>query len=126
MASSRAKLVHVCSECGTSHPKWSGRCTGCGDWNTLVEDVVVSGAVDAPMAASSRPGPTRIGDVGTEHGDPVSTTIGELDRVLGGGLVAGSVTLLGGEPGIGKSTLLLQLLAGWSGPTLYVAAEESA
>jgi len=126
MASSRAKLVHVCSECGTSHPKWSGRCSGCGDWNTLVEDVEVSGAVDAPMAASSRPGPTRIGDVGTEHGDPVSTTIGELDRVLGGGLVAGSVTLLGGEPGIGKSTLLLQLLAGWSGPTLYVTAEESA
>lgn len=126
MASSRAKLVHVCSECGTSHPKWSGRCSGCGDWNTLVEDVEVSGTVDAPMAASSRPGPTRIGDVGTEHGDPVSTTIGELDRVLGGGLVAGSVTLLGGEPGIGKSTLLLQLLAGWSGPTLYVTAEESA
>ncbi len=126
MASSRAKLVHVCSECGTSHPKWSGRCSGCGDWNTLVEDVEVSGTVDAPVPSSSRPGPTRIGDVGTEHGEPVSTTIGELDRVLGGGLVAGSVTLLGGEPGIGKSTLLLQLLAGWSGPTLYVTAEESA
>ena len=126
MASSRAKLVHVCSECGTSHPKWSGRCSGCGDWNTLVEDVEVSGVVDTPVPASSRPGPTRIGDVGTEHGDPVTTTISELDRVLGGGLVAGSVTLLGGEPGIGKSTLLLQLLAGWSGPTLYVTAEESA
>jgi DNA repair protein RadA/Sms len=126
MASSRAKLIHVCSECGTSHPKWSGRCSGCGDWNTLVEDVEVSGVVEVPVASSSRPGPTRIGDVGTEHGDPVTTTIGELDRVLGGGLVAGSVTLLGGEPGIGKSTLLLQLLAGWSGPTLYVTAEESA
>ena len=126
MASSRAKLVHVCSECGTSHPKWSGRCSGCGDWNTLVEDVEVGGGADVPVAASSRPGPTRIGEVGTEHGDPVTTAIGELDRVLGGGLVAGSVTLLGGEPGIGKSTLLLQLLAGWSGPTLYVTAEESA
>jgi DNA repair protein RadA/Sms len=126
MTSSRAKLVHVCSECGTSHPKWAGRCAGCGDWNTLVEDVEVSGASESPVAASSRPGPTRIGDVGSEHGDPVSTTIDELDRVLGGGLVAGSVTLLGGEPGIGKSTLLLQLLAGWSGPTLYVTAEESA
>ncbi len=119
-------MIHVCSECGTSHPKWSGRCSGCGDWNTLVEDVEVSGVVEVPVASSSRPGPTRIGDVGTEHGDPVTTTIGELDRVLGGGLVAGSVTLLGGEPGIGKSTLLLQLLAGWSGPTLYVTAEESA
>ncbi len=126
MASSRAKLVHVCSECGTSHPKWAGRCAGCGDWNTLVEDVEVAGTADEPVAASSRPGPTRIGDVGTEHGDPVPTRIAELDRVLGGGLVAGSVTLLGGEPGIGKSTLLLQLLGGWTGPTLYVTAEESA
>ncbi len=119
-------MVHVCSECGTSHPKWAGRCSGCGDWNTLVEDVEVAGGNDAPAAPSSRPGPTRIGDVGAEHGDPVTTAIDELDRVLGGGLVAGSVTLLGGEPGIGKSTLLLQLLAAWRGPTLYVTAEESA
>ncbi len=119
-------MVHVCSECGTSHPKWAGKCSGCGDWNTLVEDVELSGTDDAPVAASNRPGPTRIGEVGTEHGDPVTTTIAELDRVLGGGLVAGSVTLLGGEPGIGKSTLLLQLLAAWRGPTLYVTAEESA
>jgi DNA repair protein RadA/Sms len=126
MASSRAKLVHVCSECGTSHPKWAGKCSGCGDWNTLVEDVEVAGVDDAPLAVSARPGPTRIGDVGSEHGDPVATTLPELDRVLGGGLVAGSVTLLGGEPGIGKSTLLLQLLAAWRGPTLYVTAEESA
>jgi DNA repair protein RadA/Sms len=118
-------MVHVCSECGTTHPKWAGRCAGCGDWNTLVEDV----EVDAPPVAgtpSTRPGPTRLGDVGTDSGHPVPTRIPELDRVLGGGLVAGSVTLLGGEPGIGKSTLLLQLLAGWSGPTLYVTAEESA
>ena len=119
-------MVHVCSECGTSHPKWTGRCSGCGDWNTLVEDVEVAGGTDTPVAPSSRPGPTRIGDVGAEHGDPVTTAIDELDRVLGGGLVAGSVTLLGGEPGIGKSTLLLQLLAAWRGPTLYVTAEESA
>jgi DNA repair protein RadA/Sms len=126
MATSRTKQVHVCSECGTSHPKWSGRCSGCGDWNTLVEDVEVSRTENIPTPASSRPGPSRITEIGTEHGDPIPTTIGELDRVLGGGLVAGSVTLLGGEPGIGKSTLLLQLLAGWSGPTLYVTAEESA
>jgi len=119
-------VVHVCSECGTSHPKWSGRCSGCGDWNTLAEDVEVADGSDAPVAPSSRLGPTRIGDVGAEHGDPVTTAIDELDRVLGGGLVAGSVTLLGGEPGIGKSTLLLQLLAAWKGPTLYVTAEESA
>ena len=111
MASNRAnRVVYVCSECGTSHPKWAGRCAGCGDWNSLVEDIQVS---EEPIAASARPGPTLIGDVGTEHGHPTSTSITELDRVLGGGLVAGSVTLLGGEPGIGKSTLLLQLLAAW-------------
>ena len=127
MASSgRTKLVHVCSECGTSHPKWAGRCSGCGDWNTLVEDVETTGGGDQPAGPSSRPGPTLIGDVGTDTGHPVSTSIEELDRVLGGGIVAGSVTLLGGEPGIGKSTLLLQLLAAWKGPTLYVSAEESA
>ena len=125
-SSSRTKLVHVCGECGTSHPKWAGRCSGCGDWNTLVEDVETSGGGDEPVAPSARPGPTLIGDVGTDTGRPVSTSIEELDRVLGGGVVAGSVTLLGGEPGIGKSTLLLQLLAKWSGPTLYVTAEESA
>jgi DNA repair protein RadA/Sms len=121
---SRPKIVHVCSECGTTHAKWAGRCAGCGDWNTLVEDVEAADV--APVAPSARPGPTRIGEVGSEHGDPVSTSITELDRVLGGGLVAGSVTLVGGEPGIGKSTLLLQLLARWQGPTLYVTAEESA
>ena len=121
---SRAKIVHVCSECGATHAKWAGRCAGCGDWNTLVEDVETADV--APVAPSARPGPTRIGEVGCEHGDPTPTSIEELDRVLGGGLVAGSVTLVGGEPGIGKSTLLLQLLARWQGPTLYVTAEESA
>ena len=123
---SRTRIVHVCSECGAIHTKWAGRCSGCGDWNTLVEDVETSTDDGAPVAPSTRPGPVRIDEVGREHGDPVSTSIGELDRVLGGGLVAGSVTLLGGEPGIGKSTLLLQLLARWGGPTLYVTAEESA
>ncbi len=124
-AMSRTKIVHVCSECGATHAKWAGRCAGCGDWNTLVEDVATDGG-DVAVPPSARPGPTRIGDVGSEHGDPVPTSIAELDRVLGGGLVAGSVTLVGGEPGIGKSTLLLQLLARWRGPTLYVTAEESA
>ena len=91
----------------------------------MVEDVELPDA-GTPAAPSARPGPTRIGDVGIEHGHPMATSISELDSVLGGGLVAGSVTLLGGEPGIGKSTLLLQLLAKWAGPTLYVTAEESA
>ncbi len=122
----KVRMVHVCTECGVSHPKWSGQCTGCGDWNTLVEDIEAAGSADVVLLPSNRPGPSRIGDVGEQEGHPVPTRIPELDRVLGGGLVPGSVTLLGGEPGIGKSTLLLQLLAAWSGPTLYVTAEESA
>jgi DNA repair protein RadA/Sms len=119
---SHNRIVHVCRECGTQSPRWAGRCPGCGGWNTLVE------APDAPVASttSTRPGPVRIADIGTERGRPTSTAIAELDRVLGGGLLPGSVTLLGGEPGVGKSTLLLQLLARWAGPTLYVTAEESA
>lgn len=123
----KLKLVFACSECGTSHPKWVGQCTSCGDWNTLVEEVESSGgALVAPPPPTNRAGPTLIGEVGTESGHPIATKLTELDRVLGGGLVPGSVTLLGGEPGIGKSTLLLQLLAKRDGPTLYVSAEESA
>ena len=120
--STRVRVRHVCISCGSSHPKWAGQCTGCGEWNTLVEEP------DAPAVAapSSRPGPVRIGEVEQSEGRPRPTGIDELDRVLGGGLVPGSVTLLGGEPGIGKSTLLLQLAAAHDGPALYVSAEESA
>lgn len=119
----RTRTVHACAECGTSHPKWSGRCSGCGAWNTLVEelDAPGSGAAAPPTVAA-----VPIDQVDTEFGAPRPTGIAELDRVLGGGLVPGSVTLLGGEPGIGKSTLLLQLLAWWPGRALYVSAEESA
>jgi DNA repair protein RadA/Sms len=125
-AMAQRKTEHLCTECGTSHPKWSGQCTGCGGWNTLVEEVVIPRAA-APLVglAPSTP-PVPIGDVDPQLAAPQPTGIGELDRVLGGGLVAGSVTLLGGEPGVGKSTLLLQLLAGWPGRALYVTAEESA
>ena len=126
----KLRLIHRCTECGASHAKWSGKCLTCGAWNSLVEDVedpndgVVSLA--AGMALVPPGEPTLIADVDATIGSPSPTNIGELDRVLGGGLVPGSVTLLGGEPGIGKSTLLLQLLAAASGTTLYVTAEESA
>ena len=113
----------MCSECGAAHPKWAGQCSSCGEWNTLAEEVDRPSTTAPP---SSRPGPTLISDVLQGTAKTVPTSIDELDRVLGGGLVAGSVTLLGGEPGIGKSTLLLQLLAAIDGPTLYVSAEESA
>jgi DNA repair protein RadA/Sms len=127
----RLRLVYNCSDCGASYPKWNGKCSACGAWNTLVEDVEDPNASDiASLAAGLALVPAataqRIGEVDTTHGTPRSTGIGELDRVLGGGLVPGSVTLLGGEPGIGKSTLLLQALAAWPGRTLYVSAEESA
>ena len=124
---SKIKTLFACSECGAQSPKWAGRCTECGDWNTLVEEVAGAGAVDAvPLAPTNRSGPSRIGEIRTDTARPISTGIDELDAVLGGGLVAGSVTLLGGEPGIGKSTLLLQLLAARDDTTLYVSAEESA
>ena len=125
----KLRLVHRCTDCGASQPKWSGRCPACGAWNTLIEEV--EGPDDiATLAAGMALFPAGIakpiGDVDAQNTQPRGTHISELDRVLGGGFVPGSVALLGGEPGIGKSTLLLQLLAGWTGRTLYVSAEESA
>ena len=125
----KMRLVHRCTECGASQPKWSGRCPACGAWNTLVEEVEGPNEVStlaAGMALFPAGIATPIGDVDANNIQPRFTGISELDRVLGGGFVPGSVALLGGEPGIGKSTLLLQLLAGWIGRTLYVSAEESA
>src|SRR3954469_3655680 len=112
----RLRTIHVCTECAASTPKWAGRCPSCGAWNSLVEDVEEVGgsrsdaAITVHQAAADVPLP--IGDVDVTECAPRPTGIDELDRVLGGGLVPGSVTLLGGEPGIGKSTLLLQALAG--------------
>ena len=120
----RVRTVHACTDCGTGHPKWTGQCSGCGAWNTLVEEVpaelVATGP--APLAMSEV---RLLHDIDALLAEPRSTGISELDRVLGGGIVPGSVTLLGGEPGIGKSTLLLQLLAWWPGTALYVSAEET-
>ncbi|MFZ4717975.1 MAG: DNA repair protein RadA [Ilumatobacteraceae bacterium] len=122
----RTRLVYRCTECGTATPKWAGRCASCEAWNSMVEDV--EAPEPAASAASLRGGATAvpIGEVDASSAQPQPTGLPELDRVLGGGLVAGSVTLLGGEPGIGKSTILLQLLAQWPTRSLYVSAEESA
>ena len=126
----KLRLIHRCTECGASFPKWSGQCSVCTAWNSLVEEVEGPEESRVSLAAGLALVPpglaTPIGDVNPNESDPVPTGIDELDRVLGGGLVPGSVTLLGGEPGIGKSTLLLQLLGGAKGPSLYVTAEESA
>lgn len=123
--------MYRCTDCGSSEPKWAGRCGACEAWNTLVEEV------DHPVAAGSlglaslapRGVPMPIAEVDTEAWAAMPCSVGELDRVLQGGLVPGSVTLLGGEPGIGKSTLLLQALAGLAKSghrCLVVTAEESA
>jgi DNA repair protein RadA/Sms len=133
----RPATIHVCSACGHETARWSGRCPGCGEWNTLVEERAPAGGARAGgrgtpggrRAAAARP--VRLADVDTAPVPRLRTGIGEFDRVLGGGLVPGSLVLLGGSPGIGKSTLTnmaLGNLAAGSPPrrTLYVSGEESA
>ncbi|MBM3816827.1 MAG: DNA repair protein RadA [Actinobacteria bacterium] len=128
----RLRTVYVCSSCGAQHPKWAGQCTACGEWNTLVEDVigtetaVVSKTVAVSRALNSATEPLPISDITHNESAATATGIAEFDRVLDGGLVPGSVTLVSGEPGIGKSTLLLQIASTWPGRALYVSAEESA
>jgi len=106
------KTVFVCGECGNEFTKWMGRCTACGEWNSLVEEARITGkkAVTGfrTTATKSRK-PVSIKDISKKDYTRSSTGIGELDRVLGGGMVEGSVVLIGGDPGIGKSTLLLQV-----------------
>ena len=124
----KGKPAHRCTDCGESAPRWLGRCPSCGAWNSLVEELDHPAA--SPWgAASGRGRPVPIGDIDLAVGGARPTGIAELDRVLGGGLVPGSVTLVGGEPGIGKSTLLLQALAAMAtagSRALLVTAEESA
>lgn len=123
----RSRTTFRCMGCGGTAPKWTGRCPSCGDWNTLAEELDV-GPVGVQLDEAAAAPPVPITRVAPLDGRPVPTGISELDRVLGGGLVPGSVTLVGGEPGIGKSTLVMQLLAAraQAGDTaLYVTGEES-
>ena len=129
----RPTTVFTCASCGHEEPKWHGRCPGCGEWNTLAEEARAPaaptrrGGGTAVRAASARP--VRLADVQAVKIARLQTGIGELDRVLGGGLVPGSLVLLGGSPGIGKSTLTsmaLGNLAGAGRRTLYISGEESA
>ncbi len=126
---SKVKTTFFCQKCGTPHSKWQGQCNGCKEWNSLVEEVVEKpkekGWVEPKTLKIKTAAPVRIQEIETDKEARISTNDSELDRVLGGGLVPGSVTLLGGEPGIGKSTLLLQISLQIGGKVLYVSGEES-
>jgi DNA repair protein RadA/Sms len=121
----RTATAYSCTRCGYESPKWLGRCGGCGEWNTLIEEVVSRPARSRPPAGrQARP----LSEVALADADRISTGLAELDRVLGGGLVPGSLVLVGGEPGVGKSSLLLQALhriAAHGQPVLLVSGEES-
>ena len=132
----RPSTIHVCSACGHAEARWHGQCPGCGEWNTLVEERAparaAGGAGGAARRAAGAPTPVALRDVQAVTHSRLSTGIGELDRVLGGGLVPGSLVLLGGSPGIGKSTLTGMAMGNIEGAhppgrkTLYVSGEESA
>ena len=138
--SPKAKTVYRCTSCGADHPKWAGRCDVCGDWNSLVEEMATARAAStasgrrvAGQKSMSEGGSVastpRLRDIKSSEGRRLKTGIKEFDFVLGGGIVPGSMVLVGGEPGIGKSTLLLQVagkLEELGHSTLYVSGEESA
>jgi DNA repair protein RadA/Sms len=128
----RARTVYRCTECGAEYLKWGGRCDACGEWNTIAEEIErpekKSRSARGTRERTAPARPVAIRDVEAVRSARVSSGLRELDYVLGGGIVAGSVVLIGGEPGIGKSTLLLQVAASAAragGRTLYVSAEES-
>lgn len=127
------KIVYFCQECGYESSKWMGQCPGCKAWNTLVEETIstkkgTSSGIGSFRNSGKRPEPVRLKDISLSEDERQLTKIGELDRVLGGGIVPGSLVLVGGDPGIGKSTLLLQVcrnLAQSGRNVLYISGEES-
>ncbi len=123
----KSKSTYVCQSCGTQSAKWIGRCPACGEWNSYIEEVISStktGSTSAVKRFSSRP--KKISEINSEDVRRFKTGNGEFDRVVGGGIVPGSIILIGGEPGIGKSTLVLQLALELKGlKILYISGEES-
>src|SRR5213594_5229181 len=122
----RSKTQYVCQQCGAASPKWIGRCPSCQQWNTFVEERITATGVDAPLSWDSSP--IRFTDITGVETPRVRTGIAEFDRVLGGGVVAGALVLLGGDPGVGKSTLMLDVAShlAESFAVLYASGEESA
>lgn len=124
MAKTTPKMVFLCSACGNDFPKWSGQCPACGEWGTLGEFKVAPSARRTRRRVTAEATPL-VEVLERGAGRRIPTGVSEFDRVLGGGFLAGSLVLLGGNPGVGKSTLALQLLAGFKDSALYVSAEES-
>ena len=123
----KTKTVYVCSNCGADFPKWIGKCPNCGSWNTINEEIHLQEPAPKMLARKGNQPPTLLRDITAEKEDRIILGDHELNRVLGGGLVKGSLVLIGGEPGIGKSTLVLQTVLQSEGlRTLYVSGEESA
>ena len=125
---SKIKTAFVCQSCGFTAPKWLGKCSSCGAWNSFVEEIQQKSSDKSPLLRSTlkSSSPRKLDEVSSEQSDRIPTRDAELDRVLGGGMVPGSVILLGGEPGIGKSTLLLQTVLKLQGKKiLYISGEES-
>ena len=124
-------MVYFCQECGYESAKWMGQCPGCKAWNSFVEEPVSTGkkaAGGAKSVSRQQSEPVILKDISLKEDERQTTKIGELDRVLGGGIVPGSLVLVGGDPGIGKSTLLLQVCCNLShkeGKILYISGEES-
>ena len=128
MAKTKVKTAYFCQSCGSQHPKWQGQCSVCKEWNTVVEEVVQKEVVKvwSKNESKHKVKALKVADISIENEERIQTDNIELDRVLGGGIVPGAIILLGGEPGIGKSTLMLQLALSLKNcKTLYVSGEES-
>ncbi|MCB9080571.1 MAG: DNA repair protein RadA [Lewinellaceae bacterium] len=129
----KVKKIFACTSCGATSPKWVGKCPSCDEWNTYQEEVIMRdsgqetgrGAWKSPSISSTGPRPVALPEIQASNTRRLTTPDGELNRVLGGGIVSGSLVLIGGQPGIGKSTLLLQLATRLPAKVLYVSGEES-
>ena len=127
--SKKSKTQFFCQSCGHQSPKWLGKCPACGEWNQFVEEEVRAAVSGAAQELKFDGAPLAIDDISAAEGERALTGVAEMDRVLGGGIVGGSAILVGGEPGIGKSTLLLKMLHNMAAKglkVLYVTGEESA
>src|SRR3989304_3045619 len=120
----KTRIKYICSNCGYESLRWLGKCPECDSWNTFTEEIIETSKRKI-STAKTKVTVTRLDEISADEGERIKTGINEFDRVLGGGLMPGSVTLLGGDPGIGKSTLAMQATAKIKDKVLYVTGEES-